>query len=247
MKKIAFSVLFLVSVSVHAQSFRLYNVVDEVEGDEIANGAVLSYVCAAEEVDGILCATAETCTILENKSDVDKVVVCKRDILLSVDGMETFFCWSTCNSSSVSIDERSVSANTKTEAWDFTTHYAAPLVAGTSRVRYTFYDKENPSDAISVTFEYITPPDLHTPVHLGAISLSIYPNPTMDYLTVATNDLPLKQAAIVLFDATGRLLKTQSLTSSATKIDVNYLEQGIYYLQIINDGNIVGFRKFIKE
>ena len=247
MKKIVFLVLFLAWVCVHAQSFSLYEVINYEEGDEIVNEAILSYTCVEGEEDGNLHAKAETYVILENTSDEDKVVVCKREILQWVDDAETYFCWGTCNGSQVSIDERTVDANTKTGVVDFSTHYTAPLVEGTSIVRYVFYDKENPEDSISVVFEYITPYGLRTPIYVGAMALSVYPNPTVDYLTIEAGNLQLKQASIILYDAVGRKLKTQLLTSHSTKMDVNSLEQGIYYLQIINDNITIGFRKFIKE
>ena len=248
MKKITLSILFLASVCAYAQSFKLYEVVNFQEGGEIANGATLTYVCEAETRDGILCASKEVSIIFENTLNEDKLIFCEREIIQMVGNAYTDFCWGTCNPSSISIDEKVITANTKTEIFDgFIAHYGAPAVVGTSLVRYTFYDSAHLESAVSVVLEYITPPDLRIPAYNETVSLSAYPNPAVDYLTVETSDLPLKQASVTLYDAIGRRIKTHPVTSYSTKIDVENLEQGIYYLQFVNDNRTVNVRKFVKE
>ena len=235
------------SVFVQAQSFKLYKLENSAPGNEIASGTTLSYTCfAEEEEDGTFHAAAETYIFLENASDIAKMVVCKREIIEMADAAaETYFCWGICDPNPLdTMAETTVSETSKTL---LSTHYTAPLVEGRTLVRYTFYDKEHPEDSVSVVFEYITPADLRTPLYVGAVALSVYPNPTVDFLTIETDNLQLKQAAIVLYDATGRKVKTQLLTSNATKINVNNLERGIYLLQIVNENQTIGVRRFIKE
>ena len=248
MKKIVVSILFLASVCAYAQSFKLYEVVNFAEGDEILNGTFLPTTCKSEVVDGILHVLGETYAVLENTSDMEKIVVCKREIIEMVDeAAETYFCWSTCNASNVWMDEKPVNANTKTGVIDFSTHYTAPPTVGSSIVRYTFYDKYNAEDSISVVYEYITPPDVRISTYNADFSLSAHPNPAVDYLTVEMNDLSLQQAVVTVYDAIGREVKTQLMSSNATKIDVTDLEQGIYYLRIVNNNNTIGVRKFVKQ
>ena len=255
MKKIALLVLFSVSVCAYTQSFKLFEVIKYVdeettyeEGDEIANGSILTQTCQAQEDEhGNLEAYGETYAVLENTSNEDKVVVCKRVIVQRVGGAVTYFCWSTCNDTNFSIDEKLVEAGTKTGVVDFSTHYTAPSTAGTSIVRYTFYDKDNIGDSISVVYEFITPPDLRIRTCFEGVSLSVYPNPAVDYLNVEVNGLPLKPISVVLYDAVGKKVKTLSMTSNSSKVSVSNLEQGVYYLQIFDDNRMIGFRQFVKE
>ena len=251
MKKVTLSILCFVSVCVSAQSFKLYEVVGGEEKGEILNKTTLSDTCIAQEIEGVLCAFSERYVVFENTSDEEKVVVCQREIIHLVDNnnVSTSFCWGVCNDPDVSVSEKKVDAHTKTEVFGgFSAEYSAPsTVAGTSIIRYTFIDKDNAMDSISFDFEYVTIPNLHTWESVGNISLSVYPNPTADCLTVEMSDLQLKPAFVVVYDAIGKMVKTQSLTSHSTKVDVSNLEQGIYYLQIGSDSKRIGVYKFVKE
>ena len=235
--------LFLATICVQAQSFKLYEVVDYAQGDEIADGAELVHTC---HVSGTLVA-GDIAAILENTSNEGKTVVCERHIIRLVEGAETEFCWGACTGPETSIMEMPVDAMTQTNPIDFITHYSAPCIADSSIVRYVFYDKADRNDSISLVFKYVTPSDLRISDYGSSISLSVYPNPTVDYLYLEMNDLQPTQAAITIYDGLGRMVKTQMLTSNSTKIDVTNLEQGIYYLQIGNDNKTVGLRRVVKE
>jgi hypothetical protein len=250
MKKVVLSIVFLTAVGVYAQSFKLYEVVEDgetlIERDEVADGDTLSRICTAVVVDNVLSAFGETFLNVENTSDLEKVVVCKREFLSMIDSASTYFCWSTCLEKYVSIYEYTMGAHEKTPVLFFSSHYAAPLkVVGSSFIRYTFYDKSNPDDAISVVFEYITPPDLHTPIYGNPLVLSVYPNPTKERLTI-DNEQSLIET-VELYDIYGKKLSTFVADASLISIEVPHLSAGVYYLQFIKDSKVVGTRKFIKE
>ena len=247
MKKIVVFIVFSVSVCAYTQSFKLYELVGIEAGDEIADESVLEQICREDKEGEVWSVVGEFYAILENTSNRGITVVCKREIIRLAEEAETYFCWSACNGSDVSIDEKLVAANTQTGPFDFSTHYTAPFRVDSSIIRYVFYDKNNMDDCISVVFKHITAPDLRIHTYMESISLTVYPNPATDYLTVEVNDLSLKQTSAVLYDAIGRKVKTQSLPSPSTTVDVTNLEQGIYYLQIVNDNQTLGFRKFVKE
>ena len=248
MKKVALAVLFLVSVCAYSQSFKLYeSSADYEEGDEITDETILSDTCVAQKDSSILYAVGELHLILENTSSSDKMVACKSKIVQIIEEAKADLCWGNCGYINEVVTEAiKVEANAKT--YGFVVHYKAPIATvGSSIIRYTLYDEDDPNDSISVMFEFVTIPDLRTFVYANVPSLSVYPNPAVDYLTIEMSDLQLKQATFVLYDAIGRVVKTQLLTSNSTKMDVNNLEQGTYYLQILNDNKTIGVRKFVKE
>jgi len=248
MKKVVLSILFLVSVCAYSQSFKLYSSsADYEEGGEIMDGTTLLDTCEAEG-DSVLYASGEMYAILENISSTDKRVVCKSKIMQIIKDAKISFCWGgICgNEGEVISSVTVVEANEK--SYEFSVHYTAPLASvGSSIVRYTFYDESNTNDSISVIYEFVTIPGLRTFVYANVPSLSVYPNPSVDYLTIEMNDLQLKQTVVVLYDAIGRVVKTQLVTSNSTKMDVNNLEQGTYYLQILNDNKTIGVRKLVKK
>lgn len=64
--------------------------------------------------------------------------------------------------------------------------------------------------------------------------VSIFPNPTQSYIQIQTesNHTSLE---FRLFDSVGRLVKAELVYNSLERIEVNTLENGIYFYQIIDD------------
>ena len=75
-------------------------------------------------------------------------------------------------------------------------------------------------------------------------SISIYPNPTGNVLSVKTNDK--ERLGIVVYDITSRKLLSQDFTGS-TDINIESLAKGIYLYQIINNQGIIKNGKIVKE
>ena len=250
--------MFLVSVGVYAQSIKLYETEDYKKGREIADGDTLTDTCEDQrDSDGNLIASGETAAILENTSDEDKMVVCEREIVRMAADAETYFCWGNCYGPENSVIEYPLEAKTETGPLGFTTHYTASSKVDTAIVRYLFYSKSYETDlngdsivvygdSISLVYQYITPENLRC-FCVYLVPLSVFPNPAADYLIVEMEDLQLIQAEITLYDVVGRVVKTQSATSYSTKMDVNGLEQGTYFLHIASGNKTIGVRKFVKE
>ncbi len=83
----------------------------------------------------------------------------------------------------------------------------------------------------------------------GIESLSIYPNPTNDFVTVTFNKTK-STAHYTLFDIEGKVLVSKELNGSAVKnaeqIDLSLLANGVYILQLRTDG-ITTNKKIIKN
>jgi len=74
--------------------------------------------------------------------------------------------------------------------------------------------------------------------------ISISPNPANDYFRVSLDNMQMIDMHI--YDASGRLLKSQKLNSS-TNINIQDLERGIYFIQFIDENQNVQTHKLIKE
>ncbi|HYG50989.1 MAG TPA: T9SS type A sorting domain-containing protein, partial [Flavobacteriales bacterium] len=64
---------------------------------------------------------------------------------------------------------------------------------------------------------------------------SIFPNPTTGFLAVITN---ASFYTVKLFDAAGKLVLTRSNASGQTMLDINHLENGVYSVQLVNQGSV---------
>lgn len=73
--------------------------------------------------------------------------------------------------------------------------------------------------------------------------LYVYPNPAKDNLTIWGL---YENQEVRIVDASGRILKVQTLGNNQNTIDVSFLTKGLYFLQLHNKGGIKTI-KFIKE
>lgn len=69
------------------------------------------------------------------------------------------------------------------------------------------------------------------------ISMNIFPNPTLDNLTLQINDFNNEKLAFELFDTQGKLLIKEQIQSKKTQLNTSNLPNATYYVNIINQEN----------
>lgn len=75
--------------------------------------------------------------------------------------------------------------------------------------------------------------------------INIFPNPTSDYAFVMPSE-KFQNEKMLITDVTGRVLNEISVSSTeVTTIDLTRFSEGIYFVQIINDGNLDSVQKLI--
>ena len=75
--------------------------------------------------------------------------------------------------------------------------------------------------------------------------LVFYPNPTDSYLNFELQKQSYKGSVIKIYDCDGRLVLTRVLDSNTSRIDIDDLKSGIYFIRL-NDGKSIYSKKFIK-
>ncbi|MCQ2263962.1 MAG: T9SS type A sorting domain-containing protein, partial [Bacteroidales bacterium] len=75
----------------------------------------------------------------------------------------------------------------------------------------------------------------------------VWPNPTSDLLHLEIfEENILQNAEIQLFDVNGRKMLAQPLSASSI-LDISTIAPGLYFIQIIDNQNIIGVGKFIRN
>jgi hypothetical protein len=69
------------------------------------------------------------------------------------------------------------------------------------------------------------------------ISLSVYPNPTADNLTLLINDYNNEKLSYQLFDMQGKLLNSGQVTAQQTQINTANLPSATYFIHVVNQEN----------
>jgi len=70
-----------------------------------------------------------------------------------------------------------------------------------------------------------------------SISLTAFPNPTMDNLTLQINDYNNEKLSYQLFDMQGKQLSSGQVTAQQTQIKMNRLPSATYFINLVNQEN----------
>lgn len=79
------------------------------------------------------------------------------------------------------------------------------------------------------------------------LSVSVYPNPTTNYLNLKIEKLELSTFNFELFDMQGKLLQSQNITGNETQIDMSNYVSSTYFVRIINQNQSIKEFKIIKQ
>jgi hypothetical protein len=77
-------------------------------------------------------------------------------------------------------------------------------------------------------------------------TISVAPNPAKDFIRVQATGAIESNALIQVFDLTGRMMKTTSVTSAETNLEINELPSGVYILKYVSGSHVQSF-KFTKD
>jgi hypothetical protein len=79
------------------------------------------------------------------------------------------------------------------------------------------------------------------------ISLSIFPNPTSDFLTLKIQDYLNENLRFQLVDENGKLISNDQITALETQIEMRALARASYFLNILKNNEIMQSFKIIKN
>jgi hypothetical protein len=77
------------------------------------------------------------------------------------------------------------------------------------------------------------------------LELSVYPNPTTDYLTLKVEDNT--ELNYQLYDLQGKVIENKKVSSTRTSINVENLPNAIYFLNVVKNNQVVKTFKVIKN
>lgn len=77
--------------------------------------------------------------------------------------------------------------------------------------------------------------------------ISVFPNPTKGIINFAINTTNIQSLEIVIFNSLGQTVGQFQMNSNNLKVNVNHLNKGIYYYNLIDKKSIIYTNKFIKN
>ena len=79
------------------------------------------------------------------------------------------------------------------------------------------------------------------------LSLSAYPNPTKDFLTLEINDYDSEKLSYKIYDINGKLIDNRIITDNQISIDMSNLVSAVYFLSVIDNNKEIKNFKIIKN
>lgn len=121
------------------------------------------------------------------------------------------------------------------------------MAAGDLKVEFSFFPINDPTDTLTVTFDYTAfDPNMTNTEELEQKSfVEISPNPTSDYIFLKNKYH--QSIEVSLFNLEGKLLQVFDLKETENRtLDLTHLKKGMYFLKI-SDGMHLEVRKLVKN
>ena len=79
------------------------------------------------------------------------------------------------------------------------------------------------------------------------LSVTAYPNPTTDYLTLRIDEFEISNLSFQLYDMNGKLLQNEKITGNQTSIVMSNLVPANYFVKVIAGNQLIKEFKIIKN
>ena len=79
------------------------------------------------------------------------------------------------------------------------------------------------------------------------LNLSVYPNPTSDFLTLKVGATKTEDLSYQLYDVTGKVLEDKKIMSAEVSISMLNLPDAPYFLKVLSGNNEIKLFKIIKN
>ena len=161
-----------------------------------------------------------------------------------------YFCFGSCYSPGVNLTPNSttINAGESTGSGAFSTDYMSQGYEGTTIVAYSVFDEANPSDSTYFIVKYYVALDASISSTTSSVRISdAYPNPAKDYFFVDYEINNAQMANIEVVNVLGSVVLNQEIPTgdNRAKINISDLKSGVYFYNVIVDGNKLESKKLI--
>jgi hypothetical protein len=169
--------------------------------------------------------------ILTNDSDHSMDIKVLRERIEMQENANSQFCWAgSCYppNTDLSFDMLTLGAGQSCGEEDFSAHYLPNGVWGDSYIKYTFFNENNESEAISVVVQFSA-----TTTGIGDVieetAIAVYPNPANNFVNIESQS---RIERIGIYDLTGKAVYNTPVDQNKLKVNIDFLESGIYLIKL---------------
>ena len=183
---------------------------------------------------------------VKNVSSSTALVYCEKNVIIQNQTGTNNYCWGgTCYGENIIISTKIDTILSGDQSSGFSGYYQPWEVSSTARIEYCFFLDSDVNDrsCITVTYEANKITDVES-LSLSQKIGSFFPNPTKEYTNFSYNVNGL--CLLQIIDVLGSVVKTFELEGDGEKtIYVADLHKGIYFGNLIENGEIVKIKKLI--
>ena len=191
------------------------------------------------------CLQSHSSLTVKNISSDTLNVLCQKVILDTTVGTDNYFCWgSNCYGVTTYISSSSNNLLPgEGDDIDFGGYYDAYCDPASAVIEYCFYPESDVTDRACITITYNGSATLINDYTLASNVGDFYPNPANDIVYFTFNgDL----ATLKLIDILGNNAKEILLNQMGVqKLDLSDMSKGIYFGNLIMNGEVVSIKKLI--
>lgn len=236
-KSLLFTLAFIVSAGLYAQSLSLIDPINVVTGTlvEIGNGEI------------------EADWSVQNISESTIAVRARRNVIQEVSGSANYFCWGVCFGETVNVSPTSVNQTMAPGDINntFYAHYRPNGNAGQTIIEYCFFDANNAADQICQTVNFCVDAECLVGVEENAnkaIFTDIYPNPVNGLAKLSYQFISRPEnAKFKVFNLVGELVKESNIVTQSGLIlfHSDDFNNGVYVVVIEENGQVVDTQKLV--
>lgn len=227
-------VLLSLNIAMVAQSIELSRASDDVVIEH--NDTVF--------VDGLSDASLIQAHIKVKNASANAIsaIATREDVLLPGD-MEVAFCFGMCYPPNTTVSNPvQIAANSYIDG-TLDVDLQPKNTEGIALVKVTVANQADDQDFITVFVKFnITPVGIADEEAI----FEIFPNPVSDVLYVNYSDFQ-SNVSIELYDALGKLVVNQQLNNQQISVDLSGLQNGLYFIKLMNGNQVLNTRKVIKR
>ncbi len=174
-----------------------------------------------------------------------------RERLYLIDGATSLFCWGLCYSPAVDTSTKNIliKADSTSKPEEFSGHYSPQTFVGTSIVKYTFYNMDNPETRVSIVCKYKASPEgIAEEAMRGGFISEVYPNPATGFVSLNYQLTPqVNEAYVNVYNVLGAVVKEAELHRGDGKMrmDIADLKNGVYFYSVLVNGDVYKTKKLI--
>jgi hypothetical protein len=180
-------------------------------------------------------------------------VVCKKQEIKMLDSTESTICWAGgCYPSNVFVSPNAQAMAAGETNTEFVGHYTQiafqHFKVGESIIRWTFFDKNNVNDSVSVTIKYTSyPAGIADQKNLQESSLQVYPNPASASTTCSYRLAIGAEGSLMIRDLLGSTVVSREIPAGTGKMTINTadMNNGVYFCTLLVNGQPGQTRKLI--